>query len=186
MEVKNIIKTSAEFLGLKNVVNYIEDSSTSSEEILADVDNLMIAVNMVNNNIASSYYELIGVVEVTTKANKISYDEISDKSIIEIKKVEKKSGEKLEYKIMPDGIYLSQPSTCIIEYTYFPDKLTIDDNINYYLKLNEITFSLGVVAEYLYIKGSIDDAYMWDKRFKNNLFNLLRPKRNLKMPSRRW
>ena len=45
--------------------------------------------NMVNNNIASSYYELIGVVEVATKANKISYDEIGDKSIIEIKKVEK-------------------------------------------------------------------------------------------------
>lgn len=91
----------------------------------------------------------------------------------------------IDYKILPDGI------TCVkgnikITYSYFPDKLAIDDSINYYLKVNDLVFALGVAGEYLYLKGAIDDAYMWDKRFKQNMLNLLRPKRNVIVKQRMW
>ena len=52
--------------------------------------------------------------------------------------------------------------------------------------MNKYIFAMGVFAEYLYIKGNIDDAYMWDKRFKNSMINIVRPRRNITIPERRW
>jgi len=186
MIVKNIIKMSAEFLDLKNVIKYLSDEIESSEDVLEEVSNLLLGVNMVNNNIASSYIELIGEKKINCKKLVIPYSEISDKSIIEIKSIVSTGGKKVGFKIMPDGVSLDSVGDYVITFSYFPEKVTLDDEINYYLKLNEITFAMGVVGEYLYIKGVIDDAYMWDKRFKNTMFNLLRPKRNIVMPAKRW
>ena len=186
MLVKNIIKTSAEYLDLKNIIKYLDGEIEKNDEIENDLNNLMLAVNMVNNNVASSYIELISQKRINIVSSITKYSDISNKAIIEIKNVVSSSGRKLNFKTMPEGIKLDYIGSCDIEFSYFPEKLIIDDEIDYYLKLNEITFAMGVVGEFLYIKGVIDDAYKWDKRFKNNLFNLLRPKRSIVMPARRW
>ena len=60
------------------------------------------------------------------------------------------------------------------------------DEINYYTKMNVSLFALGVVAEYLFIKGDIEEAYTWDKKFKQSLMGVLRFKRSLVLPKRRW
>jgi len=186
MLVKNIMITSAEFLDLKNVVKYLNGDIEESEELLEESNNLLLAVNMVNNSIASSYIELLASKKIMVNTDIVSYSDISEKSIIEIKNVLNGFSQKVGYKILPEGLSLSSKGEMCIEYSYFPDKVSIESDINYYLKLNEMTFAIGVVAEYLYIKGAIDDAYLWDKRFKNSMFNLLRPKRNIVLPARRW
>lgn len=186
MKVKNIVRISAELLGLKEIIKYLDGEVVESEELFGDVNNLVLATNMVNNTIASSYIDLIDSVTVNCRDGLIAFGKISNKSIIDIKSIESGSGRKLSYKVMPDGLKINHAGECCIVYTYFPDKVSLDDDINYYLKLNEITFAMGVASEYLYIKGVIDDAYMWDKRFKTSLFNLLRPRRSISMPARRW
>lgn len=187
MLVKNIIKKSAEFLGLKNVQKYLNNEIEITDEISEELDTFLLAINLVNNNIASSYIELVGNVEISSDNNgKILYSEISNNPIIEIKNVSTKHGDNVGYKLFPDYIKLDYNNAVNIEYTYFPNEVTIEDEINYYLKLNELNFAVGVVGEYLYIKGIIDDASTWDKRFKQNMFNLIRPKRNLIMPTRGW
>ena len=84
------------------------------------------------------------------------------------------------------GVKVDKVGDYFVEYSYFPNKVSINDDIDYYLKLNELTFAMGVVGEYYYLKGAIDDACMWDKRFKSSMFNLLRPKRSVSIPARRW
>lgn len=186
MFVKNIVKLSAEFLNLKDVVDYINGDIEASEELLSEVNNLVLAVSMVNNNIASSYIELIAKTKITNCSGLIGFSKISNKSIIEIKKVTSLNGEDLNFSLSPDGVTIANSESCIVEYSYFPDMVSLDDEIVHYLKVNEMVFALGVVGEYLYIKGAIDDAYMWDKRFKSSMFNLIRPKRSIVMPAKRW
>lgn len=186
MNVRNIIKASAEFLNLNNVVKYLDGNCELSECIQDDINNLLLSVNMVNTNVASSYIEIIGVSNLEVVNNLILFSNISDKSIIEIKKVESLDGKRVSFKILPEGLSVERLGRLKIEFSYFPEKVNIDDDINYYLKLNDLTFAMGVVGEYLYIKGAIDDAYIWDKRFKSSMFNLLRPKRNIRIPARRW
>ena len=186
MKVKNIIRNAAEYLNLKNVIKFLEGEIDTSEEVERDLHNLIIAVNMVNNTVASSYIELVTESDLDAKNDIIKFNEISSYSIIEIKKIVSGSGAHVPFKILTEGIKLPKPGSYKIEFTYFPEKLDIDDNLDYYLKLNELTFAMGVASEFLYIRGDVDDGYMWDKRFKNSLYNLLRPKRNIVMPARRW
>lgn len=183
--VKNVIKSTAEMLGLSDVVAYLNEDIDGSDDILGELKNLLIAVNMTNNNIASNYIELKDIFEINNQKEKILFSDITSKNIIEIKKVTNDNDCELDYQILPDGINCVK-GNIKITYSYFPDYLTIDDSISYYLKINDLVFALGVAGEYLYLKGAIDDAYMWDKRFKQNMLNLLRPKRNVIIKPRRW
>jgi len=186
MLVRDILKFSADYLGLKSVKNYLNGDSELTDEVLEDLDNLLLSVNMVNNNIASSYIELNSTKELFVKNNLVKFTEISKRPIIEIKSIKNNGYGDIAYKVFPEGVEVEKVGHCFIEFTYFPDKVEIDSEINHYLKLNEMIFAMGVVGEFLFIKGAIDDAYMWDKRFKTAMFNLLRPRKNIVMPKRRW
>ena len=187
MLVKEIIKVSAEYLDLKSIRDYIENKLEINEEIEQEINTFLLAINMVNSGIASSYFELVSSKELYPDFNnKIPYENIDARGVIEIRTVKNKSGSKIDFKVMPGGVVLEDNCVCDIEYSYFPSPVNIDDNIDYYTKLNKYIFAMGVAAEYLYLKGNIDDAYSWDKRFKNYLFNLKRPRKNIVMPSRRW
>lgn len=187
MLVKDIIKVSAEYLDLKNIKDYVENKIEINEEIDQEINTFLLAINMVNSGVASSYFELVLSKELMPDSNnKISYEKIDDRGVIEIRKVRDKSGSKLDFKVMPGGVILEDCCVCDIEYSYFPSPVKYDDNIDYYSKINKYIFAMGVVAEYLYLKGNIDDAYSWDKRFKNYMMNLNRPRRSILIPGRRW
>lgn len=187
MFVKEIIKVSAEYLDIKNLIDFIDGKVESNDEIQSDINSLVLAVNMVNSFVASSYIELINVKDVMPdKDGKINYIDIDENGVIEIKNITSNSGEKIAFKCMPSGVVLDNDTLCKIEYSYFPSRVIFEDNIDYFSKLNKYIFAMGVVSEYLYLKGNIDDAYMWDKRFKNSIMNIVRPRRSITIPERRW
>lgn len=187
MLIKNIIRKSAEFLKLKSVIEYLDGTANSSDEIEEIISELLIATNMVNNNIATSYIELIDSNEVfVSRGERVDYSTISSRPIIEIKSIKDAIGNKVKYKAYATGVDIYFDGKCNIEYSYFPDEVDIVDNINYFNQVGEFTFALGVVGEYLYMKGAFDDATIWETRFKQNLFNIIRPKRNVVMPQRSW
>lgn len=187
MLVRDIIKICGEFLELKDIVKYVENKEEVAEEIESEINLFLLAVNMVNSSIASSYIELVDYKKLQPNVDKkIFYKDIDKRGVVEVKKITTESGIKIEYKAMPDCIVLDNNNSCLVEYSYLPSKVDFNSEIDYYVKLNSYIFAMGVVAEFLYIKGNIDDAYMWDKKFKNSMFNLLRPKRNIVLPERRW
>ena len=143
------------------------------------------SANMTNNTIAANYFELVDSIEINNKNEIIAFSKLTNKEVIEIKKVMNLDGEELNFKVTPMGVETVKGNLCIV-FSYFPQSVEIGDEINYYTRINSLVFSMGVASEYLFLKGSIDDAYMWDKRFKSNLFSLSRPKRNVKIPARRW
>lgn len=186
MLVKNIIKKSAEFLKLKDVIEWLENDEKMSDDVSEIINDMMLAVNMVNTNIASSYIELIDEKDLNVSFGKnISFSNISSHPIIEIKSIKNVDGDDVKFKIFPSGLVIYASGKVNIEYTYFPNELNLSDSIDYYLKMNELTFAIGVVGEYLYLNGALDEASIWEKRFKNNLFNLVRPKKNIVLPQRR-
>lgn len=184
MKVLDIIKQASNLLNLSDYISYLNSEIESDDNIEETQNNMLIAVNMTNNNLAVNYINLIDKIELVNDSDKIKFLDISNKNILEIKSIKTPSGKKKKFKVCTDGIEVEK-SDLIIEYSYFPDSLSIDDEIDYY-NINELIFSLGVVSEYLFLIGSVDDAYMWDKKFKQNLASMLRPTRNIVIPERRW
>ena len=182
MNVKNILINTAKLLNMNDVLDYLADTTnvTPSADTVKDVNDMILAVNITNSNIACNYIELTDKYSYANPTGNIPFRLISTKNILEIKSVRDRNGHDVKYSLRADSVILD-PGYVEIEYSYYPASVGINDTIGYYLKLNEIIFAMGVAGEYLFIKGAIDDAYMWDKRFKQMMFSAMRPKRKINM-----
>ena len=186
MIVKDIIKNTAKLLALSDVLDYYKDETiTPSEEVTNTIEDLLLATNTTNSYIGSLYFELTATSNVNSVNGIISFSSITNKDIVEIKDVKDAYGNNVQFKILSDGIHILD-GNYVVSFSYLPEELKIDDSIDYYQKLNTLMFSYGVAGEYLFLKGNVEEAYLWDKRFKDLLFALARPKRNINMPSERW
>lgn len=186
MIVKDIIKNTAKLLNLSDVLSYYKDETIApSDDVIATIEDLLLATNTINNYIASLYFELTTSSTVNSVNGKITFSTITSRDIVEIKNIKDVYGSDVQFKIMSDGVYVSDGKYDIV-YSYLPGEVKIDDEIDYYQKLNALMFAYGVAGEYLFLKGNVEEAYVWDKRFKDLLFSLSRPRRNISIPSERW
>ena len=188
MLVKDIIKKACKLINLSDVLEYLNDETgtiTQSDEVSEKLDKLLLSVNLTNNTLSSQYFEISDCAVCDNSNGVVSFGNITSKNIVEIKKVTDVENKDIEYKVLSDGVHSAYKSLKIY-YTYIPSDVIISDNINYYLKLSEITFAYGVVSEYLFLIGDLDEASIWDEKFKNILFAISRPRRNIVMPSKCW
>lgn len=185
MKVKEILIKVSKILDLKELENYLTHDIEITDDINNDINKLLMATNMINGIIASQYFEIIDNVNINVNNNFIAYADISDKGIIEIKCVTNSDGSPIEYKLYNNGLYVSA-NNINIKFSYFPKEVTIDDAIDCYMRLNDYVFAQGVVSEYLFLKGDFEESYIWDKRFKNSLNSIMRPKRSIITPAKEW
>lgn len=186
MIVKDIIKKTAELLELNDVLEYYDDSELElSDDVSNTIKKILLSINLTNNTIASQYYEIIGYKYVNCNDGVVPFSNISDKEIVEIKNVLDEYEEKVDFRVMADGVHVPSGEWKVV-YSYLPNEVVENDEINYYTKIGSLLFAYGVASEYLFLIGDIDNAYYWDKRFKDELFSLSRPKRCINMPSKRW
>jgi len=182
VKVLDIIKDASKLLGLKDVIDDINNNNYDNEEI----EYLVLAVNTVNNNIAANYIELVDSVTLSSYKGLIAFNKLSRYDLLDIKSLVRTSDNKpVEFTLRSDGIHIAD-GEYKIEYSYFPKNIGIEGTVELYSKVNVRLFSLGVVAEYLFLKGDLDEAYVWDKKFKQNLRGVLRYKKSLVLPERRW
>ena len=181
--IKNVLKIVIGLLGLNDLTSYFDGESVGDNE-MQELDNLVVATNMAIGNIAANYLPVYDKCKATIKDGNIKFSNITNKVVIQIKKVTR-NGERLDFRVYNDSMDVDS-GECEILYSYFPDMVTINDSIGYFGKLNEMLFGYAVASEYLFLKGQIDDAYMWDKRFKAGVLSIQRPSKNIVMPKRRW
>ncbi|MBE5738283.1 MAG: hypothetical protein E7354_00910 [Clostridiales bacterium] len=183
MQVKEVIKKSANILELSDVVDYLNSVKESLEDT-KELDDLIVATNMAINNISANYISVCERKKISSNDGIVYFSDLTYKPVIQVKKV-LKDGKPIRFRVHNDCIELGEGQYEIV-YSYFPDIVTMSDDIDYFPQLSELIFSYSVVAEYLFLKGQIDDAYMWDKRFKSCLLSIKRPCRNIMLPKRRW
>ena len=185
MKVKEILNKVTKMLDLKDLENYLMHEENNTEDINHELEKLILATNMTNGIIASQYFEIIDKVNVKVDNNFIAFEDVAKNNIIEIKGVTNSDGSPIEYKLINNGMFVNA-NNVNIKFSYFPKEVTIDDSIDYYTRLNDYVIALGIVSEYLFLKGDFQEYYIWDKRFKNSLNSLIRPKRSIVTPVKEW
>lgn len=177
---------SSKILEFDDVIDYYNTSpETIPDDVSEKIKKLLLAINMVNNTIASLYFEIVESKVINCKNGKISYPSITTNEIVEIKNIYDNVGLPIKYKVLADGVHTID-GLCKIVYSYLPQEVDEDDNINYYTKVNSTLFAYGVVAEYLFLIGNINEAYVWDNKFKEEILSLIKTKKNINMPIGRW
>lgn len=186
MIVKDVLLMSAKYLDLREVCNYLSGlSDEANDQINEDIEKLLLSINIVCSNIASGYIELVNDAVINSVAKFVEYKAITDNNIIEIKNCYGENSAPIDYMLRSNGVesnsYISR-----ISFSYFPRTVGLDDSIDFFVKLNIYTIAQGVISEYLFLKGDFEESYIWDEKFKNSLKSILRTKRNVVVPAKRW
>lgn len=177
MNVKNILKITSTLLQMDDVNSALSaEIYNPSSDIEAEIKNMLASLNYVISIVACDYYPVIAKKEITTTNGIISNSNIcSTNQILGVKKVLSENSTNLEFKTTYDGIETRSGKVNVI-YAYFPADVTISSDFDYFpIKLTERIFAYGVAGEYLFMKGNVDDASMWDLRFKEALRSALKP-----------
>ena len=66
--------------------------------------------------------------------------------------MKKDMDKKIDFKVVPEGLKTARGNIEIL-YSYFPSEVGINEVIDYYTKLNALTFAQGVAGEFLFLKG---------------------------------
>ena len=187
MIVRNILKKVASILSLDDVVEGlnvygIDELTTLDEGVVKEIELMLTAFNLVNNIVATNYVN-IDKVEKVKSDGKILYSSLNvGRVILSVKKVTNAKGLDVSFKLAYDGIVVHS-GEYDVTYAVYPIDKKIDDTINeYYCNISDTIFTYGVASEYLLIKGNIDDAVIYDTRFKQMLLDSTRPKHNIYMP----
>ncbi len=186
MEVNKIIKISSTMLQLKEIEEIFRNV-----DIINDVDNddlelLLNCVNLVCNTIATDYINLTKSVNVDNTSGVVAWKDISENQIYKILKVKNCYGQTIPFRAISDGVECEKGNVKII-YSYFPKDYEYNTEIiEFNSSLTERIFAMGVVSEYLFIRGNSNDASIWEDRFKNAMRNVVRTQKEIVLPKRRW
>jgi hypothetical protein len=189
MTIKQIIKTTAVYLGRDDIIAYLDGELFDTpedvlKELEQEVNSLTKCANLVINQLATEYVPLKSIDVVRSDNGQILYTSFPSNPI-DILAVYDVYGNKLEYKILP--LYLlTKPEAVKVEYTYLPPEYNLEETIAY--TENKVPIRIiayGVTAEYTMISGRFDEAILWDKRYKNSILNILMPKNSV-IKGRYW
>ena len=180
MTVKEILRETAQLLGLRAVVAYFDGDEEEQEE----VHELLRCFNVVENELALDYLPLYAETEVETTTGVVQYESLPF-SIVRVLRVRDSADESVKYTLFPTYLKASA-GKLTIAYTYAPQTKTLEDESDYQLQASKRLFAYGIAAEYALAQGAFEDAGIWDKKYKDALTAAYRARPCKILRSRRW
>lgn len=186
MTVKDIIKLVCDFVGEKEILKKLNSVETlnMSEREQEKLDLMTRCFNLVNQEIASDYLPFLTKETIDVENSILNFYDLS-KTVVNVYEVRNKFGVNLKFTVYPNYIEINGKAKSIV-YSFLPDDLGIDDEIEFFNGLSARVYAYGVASEFLLIDGLGEDAETWEERFKESLFVLSRKRGEHVLPKRRW
>jgi hypothetical protein len=185
MTVKEVIKITATMIGREDVVDYLDgvkDGDLTETEKTVEI--MVRLVNLVINELACSFIPMKTIEQTLNSGGKVYYRTLKYNPL-EIKGVFNSAGEKVGFSVEHTFVKIDIPNA-LIEYSYFPPKYSLDDEIGYSEKdVSARVLAYGLSAEYAITQGCFKDAVMWHKRYADGVALLCEPK-NSRIKERVW
>ena len=185
MTVKDIIEKSAVLLNKSEIVKYLNTGVAENYfSVLEDVEILLNCYNVIQDEIASSYFRFKDCEKLSTENGVIKLSRFTNNpfAIISIKD---ESGLKLDAKILPTEIITDK--TAVIEYYYLPSAKKLEDISDFTgTPVTLRTLCYGVMTEYLLIKGAFEESSTWHSKYVDALSNLAINVKRKRVKGRVW
>lgn len=185
MLVKDIIKNSATLIGRDDVVKRVEGKDYTMAEFTTNtVDTMVRLLNLVVSELAGSFVPLITTEWLNVTDGKVLYSDLSYR-VKEVLKAFDVNG--VDRLIAVENTFLrAQGDMVEVEYSYFPNEFTLNDQIGYQEKDVPLrVLCYGLLAEYSISQGCFKDAVMWHDRYADELMQICKPK-NANIKRRNW
>lgn len=179
MNIKDVIKLSATYLGRENVVKYLEQNlSCDDENVLATVDTLTRCANLVINELACSYVPMVRKQKVKAVGGKVYYTELPER-VLEIVGAYDLDSNSINFKVNAEYVETLY-GEYVVEYAYMPPNFGLTDEIGYSeIKLPARVIAYGTTAEFCLTEHAFDESVLWHNRFTGALSSILSPKNKI-------
>ncbi len=186
MTVKEILVLSATLSDRKDLATYIvEGSSDISPDTSLDAETLLKCYNITISEIATEYYRLKTIEEFVATNGFLEYENLKENPIAIVKVYDKK-GEQVDAKILPTKLYTNIESG-LVEYEYLPKDQTQEEICCFNgTQITGRVIALGIVTQFLLIKGAYNEAENFNGRYRASLLASLTPRQVKKIPPRKW
>ena len=169
---KDILKLSATFLGLDEVVEYLNTPNTTpNQEVSEKLNQLLVYTNYIIREITKEYYPLSTSELLLSDDNCQIYYTNFQEQPIGIKDIKNTSNLSVTFNLYPEYVKVGTPnSEYLVKYNFIPKPIkTIDQNFNLPIGLDYFIISYGVASEYCLSKLLYNEAELWESKFKNSL-----------------
>lgn len=186
MKVKDVVKSVLALIQNDGLYTKIDNLTECSSDELKELNFIVECINLTIQNIATNYVPLIAECKVNSNGE-IPYSKISTNQIYNILSVKDEKNNNLQYLAKPLFV-VTNAGDIVINYSYFPQTLAIDDNIECFTtKVNLRAILYGTMDEYLLAKGNFTESDIWNERFLIEMKSIISHKKhNNKYPARRW
>jgi len=168
MKIKDIIQDAGKLLGL--------DAPKNS----ANWSILFRCANLAVSNVASNYKDCITEQTFNVTDTIITFDQFN-KPFLKVKSI-KSGGTEVNYELYID--FLVVPNGKIkVQYACVPKFVSNDDDISIIGGImNEGILLYGIMAEYAYISGLVDEVKLYNDKFEQLLFGMHKSGKTRVMP----
>ena len=165
MKVKEVMLTAATELGIVDDVRaYIDEGNEKGKK---QAELLLECFNLVENELALDYLPLVKKESYIPQAGKVFYTQFSS-PVARILSVENGFGEEIEFRVF--ATYLEVDATVVnVRYAYAPTEKTMSGESDYQFAASERLLAFGMAAEYLAALGLLEEASVWDKKYKEGI-----------------
>ena len=181
MTVKEVVMLAAAELDITTDVAGYFDGTEDAGKVKAE--RLLACFNLVENELALDYFPLSRT-EILVSTGTILFSQFKN-APVNIISVKNSDGVDLEYTLSPDRI-MTGKGTIRVTYTFTPNTKTIDDVCDFSLEVSARLMSYGISAEYSLATGALEEAALWDKKYKDAIALLYKREKGGRITSRRW
>lgn len=177
MNLTDIIQKAADIIGLEITINYESPSAALSK--------LLDSARMIYSELTLEHIPLKTRERITIEGGRGYYRDLS-KPVREILSVYR-GDRKLKQQMYPTYFKTEDVDGEVeVIYLFHLTDIAPDDELVLPPQFTVYTLAMGVVSEYYYRTGMVDEALFYKTRYDNSIGNLSRTLKGVSVPSRRF
>ena len=184
MKVKDVIISALNILSRSDLAKSVSSDTALDAEGQETVNTLMYCYNSVEDELARKYFPLTATDQLKSENGKFLYLYFS-RTPVRIKSV-KVDGKDVKY-VLETVQLVTDAKKITVEYEYAPSKKNIDGVSELRDTVGQHIMAFGVVSEYFLINGEIEEAELWESKYRKSIDEVQRALPcGGTIPPRRW
>ncbi len=167
-KVKEIIMTSARYLGLDSLYDKMVNEQSKEDEDDVYRTDILRCLNLVVGDLAINAVPLKNRKQVAIVNGAILFKNV-DSRLCDVKALYDSDGYKIDFTLYHDRLLCKANGIANIEYTYVPSSLTEEDDIPFPTYISDNLLCYGTACEFCLIYDRGAEAVKWERLFSDEL-----------------
>ena len=182
MKVLDIVLEAGEMLGIREGLESFYNGDSDNYE--SQGRQMLTCFHLAESALALDYIPLYAEDDLLTSTGRLEFSSFSH-SPVRIVEVKDGTGVAIPYTIYPKYLK-AEAGRLKVSYAYTPTLKTINEDSDFSMLTSPHVLVYGTLREYCLANGMMQEAAIWDKKWKDSVEYLCHTKKCKRLGSRKW